>query len=402
MTVRVLERRDLAGCDRWRDSFSRECKDNRYYELVEDTLKEGFEYRYFAVLDDAGRIAAIQPFFLLTQDLATGAGPKLAALVRGVRRAWPGFLQLRTLMVGCVAGEAHLDTSQDADAEPLARLLSAEIEGHARQLGARLVVLKEFPARYRAPLEEFVRRGFTRIPSMPMTRLNIDYASFDDYMTRALNSATRKKLRKKFGAAAAAPPIELKIVDDIEPIIDEIYPLYLQVYRRSRMHFEKLSKDYLCGLGQKIGGKARFFVWRQGGTAVAFCACLLQGDSFHAEYVGFDYEVALDQHLYHYIVRDMISWAIGRKLKWFRSTGLNYDPKLHLRHQLDPVDLYVKHTCPVRNSMLRRLLPWLAPVRQDKTLPKFANYRDLWADDAGPSRPLKQDERRVAQSVRKG
>ena len=40
----------------------------------------------------------------------------------------------------------------------------------------------------------------------------------------------------------------------------------------------------------------------------------------------------------------MISWAILKGYKWLRSSGLNYDPKLHLRHVLDPTDLYVRHT----------------------------------------------------------
>ncbi|MGA7772401.1 MAG: GNAT family N-acetyltransferase, partial [Pseudolabrys sp.] len=77
-----------------------------------------------------------------------------------------------------------------------------------------------------------------------MTKLNIDYRSFDDYMNRALNSATRTKLRKKFRAAAQAAPIEMSVVGDITPIVNDIYPLYLQVYERSKLHFEKLTKNY--------------------------------------------------------------------------------------------------------------------------------------------------------------
>jgi hypothetical protein len=50
-----------------------------------------------------------------------------------------------------------------------------------------------------------------------------------------------------------------------------------------------------------------------------------------------------------------------------------------------PVDLYVKHTSPVVNMLLRRALPWLEPTRYDKTLKKFPNYSELW-DAAGPGR----------------
>ncbi|WP_225160911.1 GNAT family N-acetyltransferase [Bradyrhizobium sp. BRP56] len=128
-----------------------------------------------------------------------------------------------------------------------------------------------------------------------------------------------------------------------------------------------------------MGDKVRFFLWRQNERIVAFAACMVHGDAIYAEYIGLDYDVALDLHLYHYVFRDMVSWAIANGYKWFRSSGLNYDPKLHLRHLLDPIDLYVRHTSAPINSVLKRILPVLAPTRYDETLAKFRNYQELWA-----------------------
>ena len=211
-----------------------------------------------------------------------------------------------------------------------------------------------------------------------MTKLNIDYASFTDYMDKALNSATRTKLRKKFKAASRSAPIEMSVVEDITPAVGEIYPLYLQVYERSKLQFEKLSKEYFSKLGRIMPDKVRFFIWRQNGRIVAFTLCMLEEDAIYAEYIGLDYSVALDLHLYHYLVRDMISWSIGNGYKWFRSSGLNYDPKLHLRHLLVPVDLYIRHISRIKNPLLKLILPLIEPTRYDKTLKKFANYEELW------------------------
>jgi transposase len=60
---------------------------------------------------------------------------------------------------------------------------------------AGLIVLKEFPASYRKTLQCFQRHGFIRLPSLPMTCLNIEDESFGDYMKRALSRAARKNLR---------------------------------------------------------------------------------------------------------------------------------------------------------------------------------------------------------------
>ena len=241
-----------------------------------------------------------------------------------------------------------------------------------------MIVLKEFPAKYREPLRCFLHSGFSRVPSLPMTRLNIDYLSFADYMNRALNSATRRKLRRKFLATAQAPPIEMSVVPDVAPIIDDVYPLYLQVYEHSKLHFEKLTREFFCGLGRLMPEIVRFFVWRQEARIVAFSLCMIEGDAIFAEYIGLDYSVALKLHLYHYAVRDMISWAMAKGYKWLRSSPLNYDPKLHLRHLLDPIDLYVRHTSAIPNALLKRVLPLIEPTRFDLTLKKFSNYDDLW------------------------
>lgn len=376
-TVAVLSRRELMHCPRWANSFSGKRKDRRYYELVEDTINQDFDYRYLVVADAHGEAVAVQPCFLLDQDLLAGISHDKRSLVELIRRVWPRFLKMRTLMVGCAAGEGHLDG--DELLQPFnARLMASQLVAQARALKAPLIVLKEFPARYRTTLQCFLDRGFSRVPSLPMTRLNIDYASFEEYTSRALNSATRRKLRRKFRATDAAPAIEMSILRDVTPMAEEIYPLYLQVYERSQHRFEKLTKEFFRGIGQHMPDKVRFFLWRQGGQLVAFTLCMIEDDALYAEYIGLDYAVALDLHLYHYAVRDTISWAIANGYKWLRSSGLNYDPKLHLRHKLDPVDLYVRHTSPLLNALLKRILPLIEPTRYDPILKKFANYEELW------------------------
>jgi predicted N-acyltransferase len=373
---KLVTRAELAQVPRWTQAFAGRRKDHRYYEIVEDTIR-GFDYRYIVVADAGGTVRAVQPCFVLDQDLLQGAGQGIAGFAARVRRYWPRFMCLRTLMVGCVAGEGHIDA--DAASAPAAMaLLAPAIAALARELNAPLIVLKEFPARYRDALACFLRAGFTCVPSMPTTSVSIAYPSFDDYMNRALSSKTRKDLRKKFRAAEKSAPIAMSAVADIGTVIDDVYPLYLRVYERAKLRFEKLTRDYFCRLSREMPDKVRFFVWRQNGRIVAFALCMLEGDAIYGEYLGLDYAVALELHLYHYVFRDVATWAIANGFKSLGTGGLNYDPKLHLKCRLDPLDLYVKHTSPLFNALLKRLLPLLEPTRQEKILQKFANYGELW------------------------
>ena len=376
-TVDVLSAAETKRCRRWQRAFASERKDYRYYEIVEDTIQQDFDYRYFGIRDGDGDVRAVIPFFLLDLDLLAGVSRPMRVATRWLRRLWPGFMFARTLMVGCAAGEGHLDDPDEVLHAEQAQLLAATIADHAAKLRAQMIVFKEFPAKNRTDMTALLRAGFSRVPSFPMTRLNIDYPTFADFMARALSRKTRKDLRAKFRAAAAAPPIELRVVSDITPMIEEIYPLYLQVYERAQFRFEKLTKEFLCQLGRRMPDKVRFFVWRQRGRAIAFSVCMVQADEIFGEYLGFDYTVAHDLHLYHYVIRDVVTWAMAKGYKTLRTNGANYDPKLHLRFRLDPVDLYVLHTSKVANFVLSRLLPFMVPTRYDPILPRFPNFREL-------------------------
>src|SRR5262249_29731670 len=105
--LEVIGRNDLAQVPCWRSAFANERKDHRYYELVEDTLHSEFDYRYFVIRDASGEVRAVQPFFLLDQDLLVGTSQRFGALVGGIRSISPRFMQTRTLMVGCVDGEGQ-------------------------------------------------------------------------------------------------------------------------------------------------------------------------------------------------------------------------------------------------------------------------------------------------------
>jgi len=377
LCVKIMTRGEIAGCPAWAATFADRRKDHRYHEILEDTLRDYVEYRYFAIIDQAACIQAVQPFFLLDQDILEGLGAEWQTWLARIRRFVPRFLKTRTLMVGCFAGEGHLAGSDMVPSGEMAEILCREIINLARSCRAQLIVLKEFPTRYRPVLDCFVRRGFARAPSMPMTALNIEHDDFDAYMQNALPRSARWQLRKKF-KATDGETLALTVTDDARDAIDEIYPLYLQVFDRSKFRFEKLTADYFRRLGSDMKDKTLFFIWRRGEKVVAFSLCMVEGDSLFWEYVGLDYAVALDLHLYYYTIRDMMNWAIANGYKWLRSTGLSYEPKFRMRHDLDPLDLYARLRPALPNAIFRLLLPWIVPARYDKTLRRFANYRDLW------------------------
>ncbi len=373
-SARVLSLAELRKIPAWTEAFRRQVKDHRFYEIVEETIA-GFEHHYVILEDAAGTVRGIQPIFFVQQNLVEGI-PALRTAVDFVRRRFPRFLTMRVLMVGCAAGEGHLGVCQPGDEEWVAIALYAALEIYARQSKATLIVFKDFSARYRETLERFTANRYTRIPSMPMTRLALTHQSFDAYL-QTLGKATRKNLRRKFRKAETAPPLTLEVVSDVSPWVDEIYPLYLQVQARSPMKFEMLTKDYFRALGQRLPERTRFFLWRQEGRIVAFSLCLVHNGTIYDDYLGLDYRVALDLHLYFQSFRDILQWSFAHGIENYHSSPLNYEPKLRLGCSLLPLDLYVHATSKLLNLFFPPVLQLLEPTRHDRILCQFANHRDL-------------------------
>lgn len=374
--AKIVRVEDLRGNDFWKRAFANQSKDHRYYELIDRTLAGQFEHYYIVLEDRVGNVRAVQPIFLVRQNLVEGVPGKIRAIVDFIRKKFPRFLTMRVLMIGCAAGEGQLGAIDPSDEAWLAKALPSVLRAFAKQQKASLIVWKDFPAKYRSALAALTENNYVRVPSMPMTRLQIGYESFDEYLAQ-IGYVSRKSLRRKFRKTERAAKIEMEVVTDITPWIDEIYPLYLQVHERSPMKFEVLTKEFFVEIGRTMPDRARFFIWRQSEKIIAFSLCLVSEDTIHDECLGLDYSVALELYLYFYTLRDVMSLAMTQRLRTYSSGPLNYDPKLHLGHELAPLDLYVMHTKSLLNPVFQFAVKYLEPTRHDPVLKKFPNADQL-------------------------
>src|SRR6476659_4760409 len=194
--VRVLSRADLPRSKALPRACDGKSKDHRFYEIVADTLGSNFEHHYLLLEDRDGTVRGIQPVFFVQQNLVEGI-PALRPAVEQIRRRFPRFLTMRLLMIGNAAGEGHLSACTPEDEEWVANALYQVLEIYRRDSKASLIVFKDFPANYRDVLWKFPANEYTRVPSMPMTQLALDYTEFDQYVT-TLGASTRKDLRRKF------------------------------------------------------------------------------------------------------------------------------------------------------------------------------------------------------------
>jgi hypothetical protein len=348
-------------------------RDGRFYVITERTLADQFDQRYFILKNERENKIAVQPFFFARQDLTAGLPSSQRRQILRLRSLFGNFLFLQILMVGCPAGEGDLDSTEQWAVVSLREALDA----YERVTKPTVTMLKDFSAKHRQILGEFRSHGYQRIPGMPAAELDLNFTSFEEYMRTRLGKVFRKSLRRKFKVLNRVPPLRMEVVRDASPIIDEIFPLYRQVYDRAQMTFDALNKDYFLALGHQMPDKTRFFVWRQNGRVIAFNLCLIHDRTLYDLGVGFDYSVALQLHLYFVTFRDVIQWCIENGVKTYHAGSLDYDPKLHLKLRLVPQDIYARFKPHWLNRPLQFAISYFAPIRYEPLLRKFANAHEL-------------------------
>ena len=369
-TVQVFARARDIPRDIWTRAFAGQSKDYRYYEISAATLGGQFEHRYLVLQNRATGQSAIQPVFLVDQDILDGLPPKVHLVLSWPRRFFRRWLKMRMLVAGCSAGNGGLDYAEPWAVEALRDALAI----YAQLTKAATILLKDFPSSYRKALETFESNGgYRRVPSMPGCALDLDFTSFEEYRGGRLGS----KLRHKYAKIAKMPTIAWEVLVDVTPIADEIYALYRQTHDRSKMKFECLTPEFFARIGREMPETARYFVWRVDGRIAAFALCLVHDGEIHHLNIGFDYAISLDLQLYYVTIRDIFQWSIDQGLKRYLTGQLNYDPKFHLKMTLAPLDLYSRHTSPLLNPVFKMALGFLQPVRHDPIIPQFPNASEL-------------------------
>jgi hypothetical protein len=360
--------------DVWANAWNQHVKDNRFNQVVEQCLSDQFEQRYFVLVNARHDKVSLQTFFVIKQDLTAGLPETVRETITRLRRRWRSLFFMQMLMVGSPAEESLLDCE-----EPWAmEALRTALEKYARQARIGLVLLKDFPAKYRTLLQIFTRQHYWRISGLPGVKLELDFSSFEEFTAKKLSKAYRKNLRRKFRVLDSLPKIQFEVHHGCTAEqVNEIFPLYWEVYQRAKLSFEVLTREYLIRLGECMPDRVRLFLWRQEGRLIAFNMAIVHDGIIDDLYVGFDYRVASKLNLYFLTWRDVIEWSVQNGIKSYHSGPHNYDPKLHLRMSLMPRDLYARHLSPILNRPLALMIRWLGPTRYEPILQRFSNAHEL-------------------------
>jgi hypothetical protein len=209
---------------------------------------------------------------------------------------------------------------------------------------------KEFPdegvAEYANELEKL---DFFPVDPGPGTRLELRWASFEDYMG-ALRTKYRHQLKRDLKAGEG---LEFELLDSFADLAPRATKLYLNVVGHASAILQVADERFFAAVSDFE--QAHLLVARPRGSGeVVGVNLLLFGDAvMHNVYVGFDYEQNKRYRIYFNLFEQSLRLALGRRCRMAYFGQTSYDFKARLGANPFALTAYMKHCVPEEHAGLR-------------------------------------------------
>ncbi len=249
-----------------------------FYKALANSELPDFAFYYLVIYRD-NEIVLIAPLFSTDFNGDIAAEGWIAKVIKFIRRVFPRFLIFNTLFCGTPFGEyGVLGIRQGFQDDPrLIPLLLEGIKDSADKINAPLVIFKDFLKESTLLLDVLTQQGYSKVESFPAVLLDLNFASFEDYL-KSLGRSTRKSLKKKLREAYSRAKIEVKEAREIEGQIGQIIKLYENTYREGLTKFERLTQKFFLQVSRDLYPHTRFFLYYVDGKLAAFNLCFVYPD----------------------------------------------------------------------------------------------------------------------------
>ena len=336
-----------------------------FFKTLQESGLDQFEWHYILVYENETLIG-IAPCFLMHYPLDTTIQGSIKSVLLQIKKKFPRFMELRALVCGLPMGQGRLGAAKDPHA--VVKAVCEAMESLAATRKVSVLAFKDFGTRECEWLDELQARGYYKFESLPSTDMAVPYGSFEEYV-KTLNRASRDGLKRKLKKIDQAPPLAMEIKEHLsEDELGQVHALYEQtLLRHGEMSFEIMTKDFFRRIAANMPDRTRYFLWRLNGRIVAFAFCLVSAERMIDYYLGFDYALAHDLHLYFSRFRDLMKWCIQQKIPVYEMGNTGYEAKRRLGFEYIRLFVYAKHRCKWVNPFFHLLCRCLKPENFDKT-----------------------------------
>lgn len=364
MKARVYESIDEIGTQR----FSRLAPGLDFsfgvLRAVEKSIWGELVVRYITVeSDNCDSLLAFTPCYVGSNLNFNALLPKFIqnsyyALVDGLGTS----MATRVAILGCLIsdrGWIPMD-AELSDRRKALQLIMAEMDAIGRKHHAQLAMIKDihrdFPAEDRATIRA---HGFSEGLSLPTIRLNTGYNSFEDYLKNELSKNGRKHARKQFRKADGLYTI--RVVEDFEDVVPEVFPLYRAVFLKAKFQFEELRPCFFVECARSTDPKTEMLICETTDGRIA--GSMLSFYNEHEQQnkrIGIDYDDPNSGLIYNLLNYTGIKRAIERGIQTLWLGQSSYLVKTRMGGRLEDQYLFIKAYDPVLRPTLPLQRWWMS------------------------------------------
>lgn len=336
-----------------------------FFKTLQEAGLEQFEW-YYILVYGGEELVGIAPCFLMHYPLDTTIQGPIKTLLLKIKKKFPRFMELRALVCGLPMGQGRIGIAGD----PLAvlQVVRRAMESLAISKKISILAFKDFGLHECEEMDVFQGEGYYKFESMPSTEMAVPFQSFDEYV-KSLNRVSRDGLKRKLKKIDRAAPLPMEIRERLsEDELSQVHALYTQtLLSHGEMSFEIMTKEFFRRISNNMPGATRFFLWRLDGRIVAFALCFVSKEKMIDYYLGLDYALAYDLHLYFTRFRDLMKWCIENKLPAYEMGSTGYEAKRRLGFGFIRLFVYAKHLNKFINPFFHLLCRCLKPENFDTT-----------------------------------
>ena len=368
LQTKVFRKIEQIPPEEWSQIFPRVLENYYFFKSLDESNFEQFSFYYILVYAQKTLIGATS-CFMMNYPLDTTVSGPLKYIFLAIKKIFPNIFNLKVLICGLPMGQGRIGIKEESG--KVVKTIQDCMEQIAKHEKAAIVAYKDFDLSYTDMLAPLLEEGFYKFESLPSTEMEIRFNSFDQYL-KTLSRASRDGLKRKFKKVDGLIKTGLEITNDLTArAVDEVYELYLQTVRKSENQFEVVPKKFFKNASLNMPHQSKYFLWRIEGKLAAFAFCLVSEDRFIDYYLGFDYSIAYQYHLYFIRFRDLMNWCIANNIKTYEMGNTGYEPKRRLGFELVPLYAYVKHLNQWINPFFKILCKLLKPENFEKV------FRDM-------------------------
>ncbi len=341
--------------------------DRRFLTAVVTSLGESVKYWFAIVRDATGKPCAAAAFSLYPADggmfLPESSQHWLAEARKNVGKR---FFEVPVLLTGTpvTTGESGFAFADGCDRAAALREIDRLACRIGRETGAFVISVKEFDPVTSREVEALAKLGYRYAETALTWTLTNTFRSFDDYYNSRTKRtrANMRKYMKRFDDAGLTARTLRGATDRVaELYTDAVHQLYLAVFRKAAIKFEKLPAAFFREIALRLGDDSHWTFVYSGAKIVGFVLGIHHPRMHYMLLCGVDYEVNDRADLYFNLIFHALKAAIADGPPEIRVGASADEFKMRLGSECKTLGLFMKSPHWWVHPTFQLLFPLLFP-----------------------------------------